>query len=82
MGWQRQSNGGSVQQAVEAALRQVLGGEAVRVDASGRTDAGVHARAQVVGFAAATPRTAQALQRGLDALLPSDISCLSVQPAP
>jgi len=60
----------------------VLGGELARVDATGRTDAGVHARAQVVGFRASTPRTADALRRGLDALLPSDIGCLEVRPAP
>ena len=52
------------------------------MDATGRTDAGVHARAQVVGFRADTPRTALALRRGLDALLPSDIACLEVRPAP
>jgi tRNA pseudouridine38-40 synthase len=67
---------------VESALCRVLGGEDVRVDATGRTDAGVHARAQVVGFRARTPRDARALRKGLDALLPDDIACLEVRPAP
>lgn len=67
---------------MEAALSRVLGGESVRVDATGRTDAGVHAASQVVGFRAGTPRTALALRRGLDALLPDDIACLGVRPAP
>lgn len=82
MGWQRQPNGGSIQEAVEAALGQLLGGVRVRVDATGRTDAGVHALHQVVGFVLEVPRTARALERGLNALLPRDISCLGVRPAP
>jgi tRNA pseudouridine38-40 synthase len=82
VGWQRQPGGGSIQGTVEAALQELLSGEAVRVDATGRTDAGVHARHQVVGFRAVTPRTARKLERGLNALLPPDISCLGVRPAP
>lgn len=44
MGWQRQDHGPSVQAAIEAAIYSVTG-ETVEVHASGRTDAGVHARA-------------------------------------
>jgi tRNA pseudouridine38-40 synthase len=44
MGWQRQSHGPSVQQAIEEAARRITG-EAVAVHAAGRTDAGVHALA-------------------------------------
>jgi tRNA pseudouridine38-40 synthase len=46
VGWQRQDNGPSVQQAVEDAIRR-LTGAAVTVVGAGRTDAGVHALAQV-----------------------------------
>jgi tRNA pseudouridine38-40 synthase len=44
MGWQRQSHGPSVQQAIEEAAYAVTG-ETVVVQSAGRTDAGVHARA-------------------------------------
>ena len=46
VGWQRQDNGFSVQQAVEEAITRFSGEEAT-VFAAGRTDAGVHALGQV-----------------------------------
>ncbi len=46
MGWQRQQHGATVQGAIEAALRRITG-EAATVIGCGRTDAGVHATAQV-----------------------------------
>ncbi len=46
VGWQRQDNGPSVQQAVEEAVAQ-LSGERVTAQAAGRTDSGVHALGQV-----------------------------------
>jgi tRNA pseudouridine38-40 synthase len=46
VGWQRQANGPSVQQAVEEAI-EAFSGERVRIHCAGRTDAGVHARGQV-----------------------------------
>jgi tRNA pseudouridine38-40 synthase len=48
-GWQRQDNGPSIQAALEAAIFD-LSGERVTVTGSGRTDAGVHALAQVAHF--------------------------------
>lgn len=47
VGWQRQANGVSVQQALEAAIGRLAGAAPTAV-AAGRTDAGVHALAQVV----------------------------------
>jgi tRNA pseudouridine38-40 synthase len=47
VGWQRQDNGRSVQAAIEAAVAR-FSGETVTAVAAGRTDAGVHARGQVI----------------------------------
>jgi tRNA pseudouridine38-40 synthase len=49
VGWQRQDNGPSVQQALEEAIHRFCG-ETVDCFAAGRTDAGVHAWGQVVHF--------------------------------
>jgi tRNA pseudouridine38-40 synthase len=63
VGWQRQDNGPSVQQAIEEAIEK-FSGETARVHAAGRTDAGVHALGQVAHvdlvreFDAATVRDA------------------------
>jgi tRNA pseudouridine38-40 synthase len=48
VGWQRQATGLSVQQVLEDAAAHLNGGEPPSVTAAGRTDAGVHAQAQVV----------------------------------
>jgi len=49
VGWQRQAGALSVQEALEAAIEK-FSGEAVRTQTAGRTDAGVHAKGQVVHF--------------------------------
>ncbi|UUX51980.1 tRNA pseudouridine(38-40) synthase TruA [Nisaea acidiphila] len=49
VGWQRQANGPSIQQSLEEAVEK-LSGERVEVVGAGRTDAGVHAMAQVAHF--------------------------------
>lgn len=62
VGWQRQENGLGVQQVVEQAIER-FSGEAVTVFGAGRTDAGVHALAQVAHFDLGrdeTPKTVRA----------------------
>ena len=49
VGWQRQDNGLSIQQAIENAILK-LTGEKVNIFGAGRTDAGVHALGQVAHF--------------------------------
>ncbi len=75
-GWQRQPGMRTVQLEVEEALSRVLGGEFVRIFASGRTDAGVHAYGQVVSFRTSVERPPAKLRDGLNATLPPDVACL------
>jgi len=67
-GWQLQSNGASVQGALEAALLRVTR-TPTRVHGAGRTDAGVHARGQVAHFDAETRLGPVDLRRALNAEL-------------
>lgn len=49
VGWQYQTNGRSVQEEIEKAIKKILQIE-VRITGGGRTDAGVHAYGQVASF--------------------------------
>ena len=73
VGWQVQPNGPSVQAEVERALA-TLHKAPRRVTAAGRTDAGVHARGQVVSFPEERPLPLAAYVKGLNALLPEDVA--------
>jgi tRNA pseudouridine38-40 synthase len=68
-GWQTQPSGGSVQDHLESAIAAIAGHQ-VRVTAAGRTDAGVHAVAQVVHFETEAERPESAWVRGVNAHLP------------
>lgn len=72
-GWQSQAHGGSVQDALESALARVADAP-VRVVCAGRTDAGVHALAQVVHFDTGARRPLMAWVRGVNAHLPATIA--------
>jgi len=63
----------SVQEEVERAIGRVTG-EAVRVHGAGRTDAGVHARGQVVHFELDAAPDPNVLRGNLNGVLPKDIS--------
>ncbi len=71
-GWQVQPGAVTVQGELERALSQLCG-RPVRVHASGRTDAGVHAWGQVVSFNAFGRLEPEAMLAGLRALLPPEI---------
>ena len=78
-GFQRQSadKGPTAQGALEAALEQ-LTGEATAVTAAGRTDSGVHATGQVIGFTSAAEFAQATWRRALNALLPEDVAIRAV----
>jgi len=71
-GWQVQPNGTAVQAVVEQALTDFTG-EAVRVVASGRTDAGVHAVGQVASFTTRSTAPCHGFLHGLPVYLPDDV---------
>jgi tRNA pseudouridine38-40 synthase len=81
VGWQVQPNGPSIQAEVERALEALHKGPR-RVTAAGRTDAGVHARGQVVSFPEERPLPLSAYVKGMNALLPADIAvrAASIEP--
>ncbi len=80
-GWQRQPNRVTVQELIEAALAK-LAGTPVTLHGSGRTDAGVHARAQVANCSLATRHAPLTLGRALNANLPDEIRIRRVQEMP
>lgn len=80
-GWQRVSNGASVQGAIEAAVEKLTGARAEVVGA-GRTDSGVHARGQVAHLDLAKPFAPQRLCDALNAhLRPHPITVLQAEAA-
>jgi len=72
-GWQRQTNGPTVQQHLEEALARLLVHEVSVIGAS-RTDAGVHARGQVASFRTERTIPLHGIRRGLNSLLPPEIA--------
>jgi tRNA pseudouridine38-40 synthase len=80
-GWQAQAGGQrTVQDAFESAIERVTG-RRLRVAASGRTDAGVHALGQVVSAQIDTELPPAALQRALNHTLPADLAVVAADRA-
>ena len=77
-GWQSQPQGRFVQTELEKALSDVAD-HPVKTVASGRTDSGVHATAQVVHFETTSRRSDYGWICGLNTVLPHDISVISTQ---
>ena len=75
VGWQTQPNGVAVQAELERALLAVTG-ERIALHGSGRTDSGVHARAQVAHFDTGARMAADKFAVALNTHLPRDIRVL------
>ncbi|MFW6092518.1 MAG: tRNA pseudouridine(38-40) synthase TruA [Pseudomonadota bacterium] len=80
-GFQLQATAPSVQGALEDALSQIAA-RPVRVAAAGRTDAGVHATGQVVGFRTPVERPLSAWVRGTNSLTPPAVKVVWAREMP
>lgn len=79
-GWQTQKNGKSVQSALETAIKS-LTGESVKVVASGRTDAGVHAEGQVAHFDTNSTVPPENFYKAINVYLPPEVRVLKSERA-
>ena len=81
-GWQRQGNSeNTIQGKLEGLLSRLLD-QSVEVAGSGRTDAGVHALAQVCSFRAETELDCETLLAEIRRYLPEDIGAVALEEAP
>lgn len=79
LGWQKTAMGPSIEETLEDTLRQILQ-ESVYLQAASRTDAGVHAKGQVVNFLTAKQNLClQRLKVSLNCLLPKDIAVMHIE---
>ena len=80
-GWQKQKNARTVQGDIERAIAGVTGQRQFEFQGSGRTDAGVHALAQVAHLDVHTTLPPETLRRRLNDELPPDINLLTIDRA-
>ena len=80
-GWQRQPHAMTVQSVVETALTHIAN-HPIEVVCAGRTDAGVHATAQVIHFDTEAHRADRGWLLGTNAELPSDVALSWISPVP
>jgi tRNA pseudouridine38-40 synthase len=80
-GWQVQPERPTVQGALQEAIERITG-ERILPQGSGRTDAGVHALAQVASFQTSSSIPSENLVKALNSLLPSSVRVLRVEEAP
>src|SRR5262245_50402995 len=81
-GWQTQPGFRTVQETLETAIAKLTGEPRVRVNASGRTDAGVHALGQAANFYAVTEHSADVLVRPITVHLAPDVAVLASEDMP
>src|SRR6185437_509272 len=79
-GWQVQPDLPTVQGEIQKVLEQIEEAP-VHVDGSGRTDAGVHALAQVAAFNLSNPIPCENLRKAMNRLLPREIRVISAESA-
>src|SRR4030042_2554542 len=77
-GWQVQPSALTIQEVIQKKI-EVMTRHPVRLTASGRTDAGVHALGQVASFATFTQIPLTSFRCGLNSLLPPDIVIKSAE---
>lgn len=77
-GWQVQPALSTIQGTLQDVLAEIEG-QPVHVEGSGRTDAGVHALAQVAAFSLSNPIPVENLKRAMNRLLPGAIRVLAVE---
>jgi len=80
-GWQIQKNAKTIQGEIEKALKKILK-EKIRLSAAGRTDSGVHARAQVANFKTKKNLPPEKIRPALNAALPEDIRIIETKKVP
>jgi tRNA pseudouridine38-40 synthase len=81
-GWQIQKNARTVQGEIDRAIREAFRPREFELYGSGRTDAGVHALAQVAHLELYTGVPPEQLRRKLNDELPADINIIAVSKAP
>jgi len=80
-GWQFQKNAKSIQDTIEKAVKTITGKHS-RLIGSGRTDSGVHAKAQVANFKTNSKIPLKNIQMALNSALPGDIVISKIDEVP
>lgn len=78
-GYQVQPNKRTIQSEIETVLTKMHKGRNIKITGSGRTDAGVHAKGQVLHFDSPLSIPEEKWEMALNSLLPEDISVMSVE---
>ena len=81
-GWQIQKNARTVQGEIDRAIREIAGRKEFELYGSGRTDAGVHALAQIAHLELYTNLPAESLKRRINDELPADIHVRAIENVP
>ena len=77
-GWQEQPDSPGIQGNIEYAIKEITG-EKVKINGSGRTDAGVHALGQVANFKIESQIPVNRIPDALNSKLPKDISIIEAE---